>query len=189
MLKYVKVQLYNLHYKSRWMPGVSEPLTNAKAPGVAGVEGGELWSINGVNYTGWGFNSSYLCPQQELLCVCHWESACGLFAPQMAPFWMPFWGQHPFPRIALHGLRLGKGVRACGGHKRKVELMEGVMWDLEGQSSYLMWNTTQAWVITLSLSLATSWAPVPRHQTWNALILRAVRVIFHLAFSVWSALS
>lgn len=47
MLKYVKVQLYNLHYKSRWMPGVSEPLTNAKAPGVAGgFEGGWRTLVN-----------------------------------------------------------------------------------------------------------------------------------------------
>lgn len=70
-------------------------------------------------------------------------------------------------KIAPRGLRLGKEVRACGGHKRKAELIKGVIRDLEGHSSYLTWNTTPAWVITLSVSLATFWAPVPRHQALN----------------------
>lgn len=83
------------------MPGVSEPMTNAKAPRVAGGRAGRTlvnkWSeLHRVRV-----QLFYLCPQQELLCVCHGETACGLFAPQMAPFWMPFCGQHPFPRERL----------------------------------------------------------------------------------------
>lgn len=73
-------------------------------------------------------------------------------------------------KIALHGLRLGKEVRACGGHEGKTELIKGMIWGLESRSSFLMWNTTQAGVITLSLSLATFQVPVPGHQTRNALI-------------------
>lgn len=78
--------------------------------------------------------------------MCHGETACGLLAPQMAPFWMPFLRTASLSqgKIAPRGLRLGKEARACGGHKRKVELIKGVIWDLEGHSSYLTWNTTPA---------------------------------------------
>lgn len=129
------------------MPGVSEPMTNAKAPRVVGGGGGRRTLVNKRS-------ELHRVRVQLLLFVsttrafvrvsrrdCLWPF-CTTNGTVLDAFLRT--ASLSQGTIAPPGLRLGKEVRACGGRERKAELIKGVLRDLEGHSSYLIWNTTPA---------------------------------------------